>query len=189
MLRQPIVGLGLAGALLVAAAFAAPGVLSDQDPADAVTRQTARVAVLFWGLAAVALLLGRREFGRAAWIVGAGTLIIHVVTAFDRVHGWKHAAAYRHVEAVSGFGPGIFVSYAFTVIWADDALWWWIDRRTYESRIASLDRAIHCFIAFVVFNATVVYETGLIRWVGGVLFLVLGILLIRRILVRVEGGP
>jgi hypothetical protein len=177
IVRQPILGAGLAGAVLAAAAFSAPAILSDEDPADVVTRQTARVAVLFWTTAAAALILGHREWSRAAWVVGAATFWIHVATAFDRVHGWSHAAAVRHVSVVSGFGPGLFISYAFTVVWAADAAWWWVDRRRYEARPVWLDRGVHGFLAFVVFNGTVVYETGFIRWVGAAAFTALGLLL------------
>jgi len=178
--RQPIVGLALLGAGLTAAAFAAPTLRPDDDPGDLVTRQTARVGVLFWGVASAALLLRRREMGRAAWTVGCATYLVHVATAFDRVHGWSHAAAVQHVEAVSGFGPGLFVSYLFTVVWAVDAAWWWVDRLAYDSRPIWLDRTVHVFFAFVVFNATVVYETGLIRGAGLILFSLLALLLAAR---------
>lgn len=178
--RQPLLGLAALAAVLLAAAFISPRLLPDADPADLVTRQTARVALLYWGLATAALLLDRREFARAAWAVGAATFVVHVATAFDRVHGWSHAAAYRHVERVSGFGPGVFVSYAFTVIWVADAGWWWLDRPSYAARPAWLDRLVHGFLAFVVFNATVVYETGFIRWAGVVAFAILGMLFVVR---------
>ena len=39
---------------------------------------------------------------------------------------------------------------------------------------------LHGFMAFMVFNATVVYETGSIRWAGAVGFVVLGALIVRR---------
>jgi hypothetical protein len=181
VVRQPMLVLGLACGLLVAAAFLAPFVLPDDDPADVVTRQTARVAVLFWGLAAGALLLRRREFGRASWTYGCAAFLIHVATAFDRVHGWSHAVAVAHVESVSGFGPGLFLSYAFTLLWMADVLWWWLDRPGYDARSVWLDRAIHGFMAFIVFNGTVVYETGFIRWAGLMLFGVLGVLAVRRV--------
>src|SRR4051812_38692038 len=102
--RPPLLGRTLLGGLLVAAAFASPLVCPDEDPDDLVTRQTARVAVLFWAIASTALVRGRRGFARAAWVVGCGTFVVHVATAFDRVHGWSHGAAVRHVEGVSGFG-------------------------------------------------------------------------------------
>jgi hypothetical protein len=178
--RQPLIGLTILGALLLAAAFASPWLVPDADRGDLVTRQTARVAVLFWWLAAAALLLRRRNFARAAWAVGAATFLVHVVTAFDEVHGWSHAAAYRHVETVSGFGAGIFVSYAFTVVWVADATWWLIDRVGYDSRPTWLDRLIHGFLAFVVLNGTVIYETGFIRWAGVICFSLLGLLLLAR---------
>ena len=180
--RQPFVVCAVAGAGLVATAFATPALVPGDDPADAVTRQTARVAVLFWGVAAAQLLIHDRAWGRAAWTVGAATFLIHVATAFDRVHHWSHDAAVLHVETVSGFGPGLFASYAFTLLWTADAAWWWIDGPGYDRRPAWLDRTIHGFIAFVVFNGTVVYETGFIRWVSVVLFAVLGVLFLRRAL-------
>lgn len=187
--RPPIVPLTVLGALLLAAAFASPRFLPDADPADLVTRQTARVALLFWGLATVALLLGRRAFARAAWTVGAATFLVHVATAFDQVHGWSHAAAFRHVEAASGFGAGVFVSYAFTALWAADAAWWWIDQSGYDARPMWLDRLVHGFMAFVVFNGTVIYEAGFVRWISIILFTLLGILLLARARNRVVAGP
>jgi hypothetical protein len=187
--RQPILGFALAGMILVSAAFVAPVILPNDDPADVVTRQTARVAILFWGVAAASLLLGYRDWARASWMVGAATFVVHGVTAFDRVHGWSHAAAVRHVEAVSGFGAGLFVSYAFTLVWAADAAWWWLNRRGYEARPASLDRLVNGLLAFVVFNATVVYETGFIRWAGALLFAVLGVLWWRRNLASTPARP
>ena len=187
--RQPIVLLALLGTLLTAAAFAAPIVRPDDDPDDLVTRQTARVAVLFWGVTSAALLLGRRDWARAAWTVGCATFLVHVATAFDRVHGWSHAAAVQHVESVSGFGPGLFVSYLFTMVWVVDAVWWWIDRPGYESRPVWLDRGVYLFLAFVVFNGTVVYETGFIRWAGVILFTLLALLFAARRGGVIQVGP
>ena len=168
-------------AILLAGSFLAPLILPDNDPADVVTRQTARVAILYWGLAAAAILLRRRQFGRCAWTFGCLAFLIHVATAFDRVHGWSNSAAVRHVEDVSGFGSGLYVSYAFTALWVADAGWSWIDVRSYDLRPAWLDRAIHAFMAFMVFNGTVVYESGFIRWAGLWLFGILAILLAMRL--------
>jgi hypothetical protein len=182
--RRPIVLFGLIGAALVAAAFASPALSPDFDPADTVTRQTARVAVLFWGIAAAALLIHKREWARATWTVGCLTFLIHVATAFDRIHGWSHFAAMRHVDAISGFGPGLYFSYAFTLIWLGDVAWWWLGRHSYETRPTWLDRSIHLFFAFIVFNGTVVYETGFIRWAGVLLFGFLASLFVRRRLLQ-----
>jgi hypothetical protein len=187
--RQPIVGLALVGILLTVAAFLAPTFRPDDDPNDLVTRQTARVALLFWGIAAAALLLGRRDLGRAAWTVGCATFLVHVATAFDRVHGWSHAAARDHVEAVSGFGPGLFVSYLFTAVWVADVVWWWLDRPAYEARPVWLGRAVHGFFAFMVFNGTVVYEAGFIRWAGVIFFALLALLFAARRMTVIQVRP
>lgn len=183
--RQPIVAFGLLGAGLVGVVFSGPAVVPVASADDFLTRQTARVAVLFWAVAEAALLLGRAQPARAAWVVGAATFLVHVATAFDRVHGWSHAAAFRHVQEVSGFGPGIFVSYMFSLVWVADAGWWCAAPRSYDRRATGLDWAIHGFLAFVVFNGTVVYEAGFIRWAGVVLFAGLAALLVRRTLADV----
>ena len=128
-------------AVLLTGAYLAPHALPDDDPADVVTRQTARVAVLYWGIAAAAILLSKRDFGRWSWTLGCVAFLLHVVTAFELVHGWSNSAAVRHVEDVSGFGPGLYVSYSFTALWVVDAAWWWLDREVYESRPVWLDRA------------------------------------------------
>jgi len=179
--RPPVIVLLAVWAMALAGAFLAPMALPGDNPDDVVTRQTARVAVLFWGLAAGAILLRRREIGRWAWTLGCIAFVVHVVTAFDRMHGWSNSAAVRHVEEVSGFGWGLLVSYAFTALWVVDVCWWWLDRDGYDSREVWLDWGIHAFMAFIVFNGTVVYEPGFIRWIGLALFVVLGVLLTMRL--------
>jgi hypothetical protein len=169
------------GAILVAAALLSPSWISTADPADLVTRQTARVAVLFWGIAAAAIAGRiRRRDARLAWTLGCIAYLVHVATAFDQVHRWSHAAAFEHVQSVSGFGPGIFVSYFFSLLWLIDVVWWWFDADGYEGRSKWLDRGLHGFMAFVVFNGTVVYETGFIRWAGLALFAILALLVVQN---------
>lgn len=169
----------VAWALLLAAAVLSPFSLQNADAAELVTRQTARVAVIFWGLAAAFILLNGRE-ARLVWTLACAAYLIHVATAFDRVHHWCHEAAFEHVATASGFGPGIFVSYAFSALWVLEVGWWWLAPDAYAARSKWLDRGIHGFMAFVVFNGTVVYETGLIRWVGLLIFIMLGGLMLRR---------
>ena len=175
------IALGVTWLVLIVAALLSPRILPGSDPADTATRQTARVAVLFWALAAAVLLLRNRSTGRTLWTLACAAYLIHVATAFDRVHGWSHGAAYAHVEEVSGFGPGIFVSYFFSLLWLVDALWWQVSPRSYEMRSRWFDLAVHAFMAFVVFNGTIVYETGFIRWAGIVIFAVLGVILAFRV--------
>src|SRR5262245_43743977 len=150
MLAVHRLSLFVAWIILIAAALFSPSLSPGDDPADLATRQTARVAVLFWALAAATLLLSRRSIGQVLWTLACAAYVVHVVIAFDRVHDWSHAAAYTHVDEVSGFGPGIFVSYFFSVLWVVDAAWWWIWPTAYESRPVWFDRPINAFVAFVV---------------------------------------
>jgi hypothetical protein len=52
-------------------------------------------------------------------------------------------------------------------------LWWWIAPARYQSRSPWIDRLLHGFMLFIVFNSMVVFETGPIRWAGVALFVVL----------------
>lgn len=178
--RQVAAGTVLLWVMLVVGALLLPNPFSSEYPSESATRNTARVAVFFWALSAAFLILRRRSIGKILWTVACGAYLLHVATAFDRVHGWSHDAAFTHVENVSGFGSGIFVSYFFTLLWLADVLWWWLWPTVYEIRAGWLDRLIHGFMAFIVFNGTVVYETGLIRWAGIFAFCILGTILAFR---------
>jgi hypothetical protein len=159
--------------------------LDATDRGDFFTRHTARVAVVFWGLSTATRLLAIGRFdARWLWTLACGAYLIHVAAAFEHIHDWSHSAAFDHVEQVSGFGPGIFVSYLFSLIWLEDVLWWWIGPNSYESRSKWLNLALHGFMAFIVFNGTVVYETGFIRWASIVMFFALGLLAARRFWLR-----
>src|SRR5260370_12959445 len=94
--------------------------------------------------------------------------------AFHYCHHWSHDAAVGHVRDVSGFGQGIYVSHAFSLFWTLDVAYWWLQPRGYALRSPWFGRLLHGFMAFMVFNSTVVYEQGFIRWAGVVLFAVLG---------------
>ena len=61
---------------------------------------------------------------------GALVYLGHVAAAFGVHHDWSHAAAYAYTaartEAYFGldWGGGLWVNYAFTVIWVAEGLWW-----------------------------------------------------------------
>ena len=76
----------------------------------------------------------------------------------------------------SGIGEGIYVSYLFTWLWTADMIWWWVSSESYAARSAWIDRVLHSFMLFIVFNGMVVYESGLIRWVGLAMFAGLAVL-------------
>lgn len=154
------------------------------------TRSTARIAVGWYGLAAALMLL--RRPARDVWTAGAVTFLVHVAVAFHDYFGWSHERAVEHTRQVAGWGGGVFVSYLFTLVWAGDALWWWLSPASHERRPRWLTVGLHAFLAFIVFNGTVVYESGAIRWVGLVMFGTLAALLGWRLAsgqAKLGGGP
>lgn len=178
----------LAGMLVtvaVAATWIYPRLIPLEEASDWKVRHTARVAVAAWFVAMTGIL-GQRSWARSLWTVAAGAYFIHVAVAFEYAHHWSHQKAFDHVQDISGFGPGILVSYGFTLLWLVDVLWWWLASTSYQRRPRPLTIAILAFMTFIVFNGTVVYETGLIRYVSLLGFGWLGMLLMARVRTRPE---
>ncbi|MDB5313437.1 MAG: hypothetical protein JWO38_7639 [Gemmataceae bacterium] len=120
----------------------------------------------------------RVRFARLVWALGLTMHVVHVVFAFWLAHSWSHSAAMSHVKATGGFGWGIVANYLFAAVWAADVAWWWADPAGYAVRPRWVGYAVHGFLAFIVFNATVVFATSsftrevailLAAWVGWLL--------------------
>lgn len=138
------------------------------------------IALVAWLAGPAAALVGRRHAGwqrlaRRLWTLGCAAFLVHVAAAFHFVHGWSHAAAHaataRDTAAVTGFdsGAGLWLNYLFTALWLGDAVAWWrLGTGGYRRRSAAWTIAVYGFMAFLAFNATVVFEQGWVR-VGGVL--------------------
>lgn len=148
---------------LLAAVFA----LAPADPGDFLVRGTVRVALLYYTAAVSLLALGGSwRLARLCWTLAWAAYLVHLAMAFHYYHHWSHADAVAHTRAVSGVGEGIYVSHLFTLLWTADVTWWWLRPAAYAARPAWIGRTLHGFMLFVVFNATVVYERGFIRWAG-----------------------
>lgn len=125
-----------------------------------------RIACVLYVLAIGAKLRGRLPAFRLLWRLGLGLYLVHVATAFAFHHGWSHDAAYRETARQTAllfgadWGGGIYFNYLFTIVWGLDAVWRWSERKGWAST------AIHAFMAFMFLNATVVFGTGWIRWLG-----------------------
>jgi hypothetical protein len=141
---------------------------------------TARYAVVAW-FAACFVILGKGlvPVARLVWVLGVAMHAVHVLFAFGLAHEWSHGHAFRRVEEVGGFGEGIFVSHAFLLVWAADALWWCVAPTGYGARPAWVRRTIHGFLAFVVFNSTVVFGPLETR-IGGMAIFVVLLVCLRR---------
>ena len=127
---------------------------------------------------------------RAAWIAGLAVFLVHLGLAFHLAYSWSHARAFVHVETSSGFGPGLFVSYAFTLIWLIDGMAWLAVSVHYARRPGWIAMTLHGFMAFITFNATVVYGQSPLRWLAAAVFaLLLGQLLKNWLIARTPLRP
>ena len=112
------------------------------------------------------------RWSRLAWTIGCALYLLHVACAFEYYHHWSHAEAYastaRQTEEAVGldWGGGLYVNYAFTLVWLADVGWWWMNAPSYLARPRWFDGAVHAFLGFIVFNATVVFANGFSRWFG-----------------------
>lgn len=151
---------------------------------ESLTRWTIRLALACYVLALAYRLTGKPRQARLAWTVGCVIYLAHVACAFQFFHGWRHTAAYqetaRRTAALFGWdwGGGLYLNYAFTIAWVVDVGWWWRGLERYQARPRGVDAAVQGFMAFMAFNATVVFETGPVRWLGLVACLVLAIVAI-----------
>jgi hypothetical protein len=153
-------------ALLLGGILIAPDFVPLSDRGDFLIRNTVRLALVYWAVAVALMIHSLSATARLAWTLGCAAYLIHVALAFEYAHHWSHREAFRHVEVVSGYGEGIFVSYLFTLVWSADVLWWWMDAKGYRQRPRWVGWAVHGFMVFVIVNATVIFESGVTRWVG-----------------------
>lgn len=148
------------------------------DTGELLTRTTIWIAILAYAAGSVVFALSRRRLEwdsatRVIWTIGCLSLFAHFVCAYHFYHGWSHDSAYldtaRQTKEVIGlnWGGGLFINYAFLTIWIVDIAWWWLGGvRSYRTRPWALVLAWHCFLIFIIFNATVVFKHGMVRWVG-----------------------
>ena len=98
--------------------------------------------------------------------------LLHIAIAFHHGHGWSHQAAFEHTERVSGFGDGIFVNYLFVLVWIADVIWAWVSLDHYLKRPAWLNWLVIGFMGFVIFNAAVVFGSGVLRWASLIVLII-----------------
>jgi hypothetical protein len=151
------------------------------------TRMTIWISLCGYALGAGINLLAKQNDkwqlrARWAWTIACLALLVHVVCAFHFYHNWSHASAYletaRQTGEVTGsyWGGGLFINYIFIAIWVLDTFWQWRGIEAYRQRPLAVTIIWQSILIFMVFNATVVFKTGLLRWLG--LALCLGLTLL-----------
>ncbi|MFK8113143.1 MAG: hypothetical protein AB8B91_13125 [Rubripirellula sp.] len=136
------------------------------------------------------ILLRRRDLpvaapGRAAcwvWSIGCAASLFHVSLAFHFVHDWSHRAAWNHTAAETmklvgvQRGDGLWVNYAFSLIWVADCIRLWKANFRGKSTSSRLDCLVFCLFLFIVVNATVVFGPAFYRPIAIVAILLAAIL-------------
>ncbi len=175
------VGVGLLSGVLVLGGT----VLLAENLGDALTRSTIRLC-LAWYAGAVGCMVWllppdwslRTELGmitRWAWTWAMLYFMVHLAVALHFFDGWSQTHAFERTRLASGYGEGLYVSYLFALGWLADVTWWWWSPTSFAARGPWLGRVWHAFMLFIVFNGTVVFETGAIRWWGVLGFTVLAL--------------
>ncbi len=139
------------------------------------------ISLTFYFLALFMTVVKRSKDGfRFCWSLGLGFYLLHVIAAFHFHHHWSHLIAREHVRQESGVADGIYVNYLFTLVWSGDVLWSWLASKRYAKRQIGVGVALHVFLGFIVFNAAVVFETGVVRWASVCAFGLLALLFWKR---------
>lgn len=150
---------------------------------DAVIRWTARLFVACYVGRLCVDAAGRRDgasqrVARWLWTAGCGIFLLHVVAAFHFQHGWSHVAAFEHVRQRTlhdtgwDSGIGLYVNYAFGLLWLADTLLWW--RRIDWSEKRSSYWTVQIVFAFLLSQATAAFGPSFWMpiWMAVVLLLI-----------------
>jgi hypothetical protein len=127
-------------------------------------------AIIAWAASEVTQGAARR----VSWSVAAALMLVHSVAAFGTIYGWSHevavAATARQTRELTGFdsASGIYVNYAFLVVWLTDAAWWWQSPGTYVTRARWMSRFVHGFVWFMFLNGAVIFADGWMRTIGAI---------------------
>lgn len=154
---------------------------------ELLTRLTVWLALCGYAAGAALLILARDRThwlarARWAWTFGCALFLAHVVCAFAFFHDWSHTAAYRETARQTAemtglhWGGGLFLNYFFALAWLADVLWWWLAPASFARRSPRLTAVWHGFFFFMVFNGTVVFGKGPVRWFGAVICAILAAL-------------
>ncbi len=167
---------------------------------DLLTRASVWLALLGYLFGPLAGLLGRQStawqrFARLAYSCGWLAFVVHAIAAFAFFYRWSHSVALdetaRQTFEATGHSSavGLYLNYLFLILWALGVGWWWRAGLTsYRLRRRWVGAALHGFLLFMAFNATVVFETGVVRWAGWLGTVLIGTVLIVSVAVRAMRG-
>ena len=155
--------------------------------AEWLTRIAAWLAFAMWF---IVVMQSPSRGGRAVsllWLGGSVAMFVHVLLAFQYYHQWSHTDAVvetaRQTRELTGvnWGGGVWLNYLFSLVWMSDGLWRLVLPLSYAGRPIWLNQGGHAFLAFMWFNATVVFGSPAIQLAGIVAFGWLAVVMWRRL--------
>ena len=151
-------------------------------------------ALCWWSATALALWHGKaavraRDRGfNTLWCTGCLLLWMHVIAATLLVHEGQWSAAWEHTaqetEAAVGVrtGVGVWFNLLTLIVWSVDCVRRVSLRRTPDRPATLAERLGDGYLAFMWFQAAVVFPHGAIRFIAGAATLVLIVIcLVRRV--------
>lgn len=134
--------------------------------ADALVRWSARLFVACYvGRICIDAATRRdarsQRIARWLWTLGCLICVAHVALSFHLVHDWSLSSAYEHVlkrtQETTGIasGFGLYVNFAFVLLWLADTILWWRNLNWTEQRIPYW--IVQGVFAFLTIQATAVF--------------------------------
>ena len=126
------------------------------------------------------------KFALVAWSFGAVAFLTHTLFAFHFFYNWSHTIALaetaRQTKDLTGFdsGSGLYLNYAFGLVWLVDAAWWLSAGDKYDRRPRSMVLGLHSFFWFMIVNGAIVFGSGPVQIYGTGLVLVMMVAVFRR---------
>lgn len=104
--------------------------------------------------------------------VGWLLFVAHTILAFEGHYDWSHATAYTETaiktEALTGlgWGGGIYLNYAFGLVWLGELAWTIVSGASYRGRSRYLKWLVRGFLLFMIINGGVIFVGEPQRWIG-----------------------
>lgn len=169
------------------------GQRSAQIAEGALVYGTVWIAVAGWFAGSIARELARSTESeslfrtyRRCWLAAAVMLCVHIAASYGFVHHWSHAAALKATAqeslAVTGVAAawGVYVNFVFAAVWLGySAAMFRVGRP-----IVRVDSFVFGFTAMIVASATVLFESGIVRYLAAIGFLLLAGLRCKRLSTR-----
>lgn len=134
-----------------------------------------RFALLAMFIVFVAEANGKKRTNRSLaviWLFGASLSLCHGMGTIATFHNGSQSIAWestaQQTEALIGLriGAGLFVNYAFILIWLIDSGVCLLAPKSYDRLPKAICRTINGFLIFIAINGAIVFQPGWTRWIG-----------------------